>query len=133
MRMTDHIQSYRHPFVVFAIVFFSVDGTGQTVFGCPKCVRKRLRENMLVSLLIANVLCWIPIPVIVLQLQASHLDTHPSIPPEYWYLARLPLPNRAARVQEERARRKRLWVILFILAIVIAALVFVMPVLADRR
>jgi hypothetical protein len=118
---------------MFAIVYFAWSNQGQQVVGCPPCVRKQLRIHALVSLVMANVLFIIPVPIILLRIWDSHTDREPSIPVEYHHLANLPPPNQTTRASEARARRKRLFVVLLILALVGACLVFLLPTLADGR
>lgn len=126
-RMTNHIQIYEYPFIIFAFAYVVWSWNLQRVFGCPPCVRRKLYRQALVSVVIANILCPIPLLVILVSIRESFRQTKPFIPHEFEYLANTPPANPLAQQREAQARRKRLLAVLIILAVMAVFLVFVLP------
>lgn len=129
-RLTDHIQVFEYPVIVFAFVYFAWSGAAQRVFGCPVCVRQRLRTHALINVVTANFFCWIPLTAILMSIRESHRQQQPVIPREFAYLARAKPPDASAKAREAKARRKRL-VVVVVLAILAAFLVFVLPAVSQ--
>jgi len=69
--MTDRIQIYDVPVEVCAIVIWAANT--QWIVGCPRCVRNVLSVLLFLSIPQANVLSWIPIPWILIQIISSSL------------------------------------------------------------
>jgi hypothetical protein len=132
-QLTNHIQTYDIPVVLFALIYVAWSWDPQKVFGCPPCARQQLRLRAVMSTLMANLLCFIPLSIIIRNLMLSYADTRPTIPVEYEYLVRLGPAEVVDQKQEAAARRKRLFIILIILAIVGACLVFLLPELTDGQ
>jgi hypothetical protein len=82
---TECIQAYTVPTLLFAVI--GVAWNTDTIVGCPRCIRRGIYKRMCVNLLTANVLCWIVLPVHLIQLLHSTLSTHAHVPEEYAHLA----------------------------------------------
>jgi hypothetical protein len=131
MKMTDHIQVFNYPVVIFAFVYIALSWSTQRVFGCPPCARKQLWHHALLSLIMANLLCFIPLSVIAASLFQSHNDTQPRIPPEFEDLAKLQSEAGIDKQREAALRRKRLLIVFLVLAIVLCVVMFILPALTE--